>query len=81
MNDMIITSGIYNFHNKDGTIVPVDIGKLPVTNKPANFIIPNVWIAGEDDPEPTGLIHGIPTPLIWVDVATKKVYRTTAGPA
>jgi hypothetical protein len=29
---------------------PVDVGKLPVTNKPANFLIPNIWIPGEDAP-------------------------------
>lgn len=80
MASAVMTTGIYNYRNSDGTTVPIDVATLPVTNKPCNIIIPNVWIAGDDDPEPTGQLFQVVTPLLWVDAATNEIYRTTTQP-
>lgn len=77
MSDAIMTTGFYDFRNSDGTTVRIDVGSLPVTNQPSNIIIPNVYCATESDPEPTGLLMQIITPLLWVDNATNRIYRTT----
>jgi hypothetical protein len=80
MTDSIMTTGIYHYRNNDGTTVPINVGELPVTSQPANIIIPNVWVAGEEDAEPTGMLHVIMTPLLWADPETKRLHRTTTPP-
>ena len=33
-----MTTGIYNYRNSDGSTVAIDVGSLPVTDKPSNII-------------------------------------------
>ena len=80
MSDGIMTTGIYNYRNSDGSTVPIDVGTLPVTTKPSNIILPNLWVAGASDPEPTGQLFQLIVPQLWVDEATNAIYRTTTPP-
>lgn len=67
-----MTLGHYLWKNTDGTIVDVDVDRLPKTSRPSNVAGPNVhWEAG------TGRLMQSMVPHFYIDPKTGELFHST----
>jgi hypothetical protein len=74
-----MATATFAWKNTDGSVVQIDLAKLPVTSQPANVIMPNVHIGDGTDGTALGQLYRADTPLLWF-APDGLLHRSTTQP-